>query len=118
MAREWAVALAVLLLACAHPRGSEASQGSVSLPAEAKVPDQSAGWRSSPSAYVSERNRCVDRELAVRKLNPFGDPEGTIYPGGSPTLSLKEGVDRYDYVLRHRRDIAVRCTKVPGEPER
>ncbi len=80
-------------------------------------PDQPPSWEIPASAYVGERNRCVDRELAVRKLNPYGDPEGTTYPGGSP-LSLAKGADRYDYVMQHRRDIAIRCAKAPGEPER
>jgi len=110
--------LAVLVMACARPPGPEAVPTSVSLPRAAKVSDDSPGWRTPPAAYLSERNRCIDRELAVRKLNAFGDPEGTTYPGGSPELSLARGMDRYEYVLRHRRDIAVRCTRAPGEPER
>jgi hypothetical protein len=111
------VVLAALAMACARSPGPEATPNSVSLPREAKVFDDAPGWRTPPAAYRAERNRCIDRELATRKLNAYGDPEGTSYPGGSPDLSVARGMDRYDYVLRHRRDIAVRCTRAPGEPE-
>jgi len=70
------------------------------------------------SAYLAERNRCIDRELGRRKLNQFGDPEGTTYPGGSPLLSLTRPMDRHEYVMQRRRDIATHCTKALGEPER
>jgi hypothetical protein len=109
--------LAALLFACARPPGPEAAPTSVSLPRQTKLAGGSTGWQTPPAAYLAERNRCIDRELATRNLNAYGDPEGTSYPGGSPELSVAKGMDRYDYVLKHRRDIAVRCTRPPIEPE-
>lgn len=52
-----------------------------------------------------------------RQLNEFGDPPATTYVAGVP-LGLREGTDRYDHVMRHRPDIAIECSRAPGEPER
>ena len=74
-------------------------------------------WQSPPGAYLAERNRCIDRELARRNLNQLGDPEGTSYPADSPLLRLTDTAERYEYVMQRRRDIATACTRAPGEPE-
>lgn len=108
--------LSLLLLGCAHEQaGGEAAQGSVLLPSSAAGPMEP--WQTPPGAYLSERNRCVDRELARLDLNDFGDPRGTTYPGGSP-LGVATAAGRYDYVLRRRPDIGVACNKAWREQER
>jgi hypothetical protein len=117
MVRREAVAGAVLMVAvaaCAHePPGTPPAPIAVGLPSTGTPP----GWKLPPGAYVTERNRCIDRELSHQKLNPFGDPEGTVYPEGEP-LEVRRGTDRYQYVLRHRPDVAVTCTRTPVEQER
>ncbi len=102
-----------LLTACAHEQpGTPPAPTAVSLPSAV----QPSGFKVPPSAYLAERNRCIDRELARRNLNEFGDPKSMTYAEGAP-LSVIKGTDRYDYVLQHRRYIGVACTRAPGEPE-
>lgn len=49
----------------------------------------------------------IDRVLKDKGLNIYGDPEGTIYPGGTPLFDEATGVlmDRHEYVLRQHPDI-------------
>ena len=112
--------MVVLVLACSHapPTDGDASPTSVSLPS-VRGPLEQPGWRSPPAAYLGERDRCVDRELDARNLNPFGDPMGTTYPGetGRP-LGIVTTNQRYEYVLRQHPEIASTCTRNPLEDER
>jgi hypothetical protein len=106
---------ATLLLACASSAPTRPpAPSAVSLPREARA-GEPTGFELPPSAALGERNRCIDRQLAVMDLNEYGDPQGTTYADGSP-LEVSRGGDRYDYVLRHRRDVAVRCSRAPFEP--
>ncbi|HYS82049.1 MAG TPA: hypothetical protein VEM76_15165 [Anaeromyxobacteraceae bacterium] len=102
------------------PRPPPAAPSAVSLPRSSSLaPDQQPGFAVPVGAQLSERNRCVDRELVERQLNDFGDPEGTTYPGGSPLLGVTgRAGDRHEYVLRHHPEIGVTCTQALGEPER
>ena len=54
---------------------------------------------------------CLDRELAARHLNEFGDPEGTMYTGGTPLFDEKSGkrTDRAEYVFSRHPDIGRVC---------
>jgi hypothetical protein len=106
--------------ACSHaaPAGSQAepkvqSPGSVSLPSPGV--DQPR-WKTPPGAYLAERNLCIDRELVRRHLNEFGDARGTKYAQGAPQ-GVTTNLDRYNYVLRHRPEIAVTCTRSAADPE-
>jgi hypothetical protein len=121
-----AAALCVTLLvlaalaACASVERRDDAGAVLTLPRPVGgSPDQPPTSAIVPgSAYLGARNRCIDRELSSRGLNEFGDPPGTTYPGGSPLYDAITGsvADRYDYVLQHRRDIGVNCTRAPGEP--
>ena len=55
---------------------------------------------------------CLDRELAARHLNEFGDPEGTMYTGGTPLFDEKTGkrTDRAEYVFSRHPDIRGTCS--------
>lgn len=66
---------------------------------------------------MSERNRCIDRALAERNSNDLGQPGSAPYADDRP-LGVRKGADRYDYVMRHRPDIAIECSRAPGEPQR
>lgn len=48
---------------------------------------------------------CIDRELAARGLNAYGDPQGTTYPGGPPA---EEG-GRALYVAGRNGEIRAAC---------
>lgn len=101
-------------MACSSaPTRSDSGGSPVSLPTAWL--DQ-ARWRTPPASYESERNRCIDTELARRNLNDFGDTWGTTYAQGAPN-GVTTTSDRYKYVPRRRPDIATRCTRVPDELE-
>jgi len=53
----------------------------------------------------------LDRELAARRLNQFGDPPDTMYAGGTPLFDERTGkaTDRIEYVLSHQQAIAAAC---------
>ncbi len=43
-----------------------------------------------PNTFTASRTSCLDRELARRGLNAYGDPAGTRYPPGrTPPASAK-----------------------------
>jgi hypothetical protein len=48
--------------------------------------------------------RRIDEWIARNGLNPYGDPPGTMYLGGTPLYNEQTGLtrDRYQYILeRH-----------------
>lgn len=116
MERWLGIAVLLPIVACSHTQ-SEPARGSASLPAPAVAPFEHGGSRVPAGAYLGERDRCVDRELRARRLNEFGDPEGTTYSGGLP-LGVTSADDRHEYVMRRRPEIGAACTRAPGEPER
>jgi len=108
------VALICAACACSHAQTpSDSARSAVSLPSPGV--DQ-ARWKSPAGAYLAERNLCIDRELARRNLNEFGEAWGTTYARGAPQ-GVATTADRYNYVLKRRPDIATTCTKLPDEPE-
>jgi hypothetical protein len=59
---------------------------------------------------------CLDRQLAAKGLNPFGDPAGTMYAGGTPLFDEKTGrsTPRDQYVFAKHADIARACAADAG----
>jgi len=117
------VALAAAFLAgCSPGARGQVSNGSVALPRPSGgSPDQPPTAALLPgSGYLGERLLCIDRELARRGLNQYGDPMGTTYANGSPLWDESTGTfgNRYDHVVKWRADIATACSRAPGEPER
>ncbi len=51
--------------------------------------------------------RKIDRWIEENKLNPFGDPPGTMYAGGTPLFDERTGRnrDRYEYILDNHPDL-------------
>ena len=119
-----AVALALAALtACASAPRSDAPPTSVTLPrpSTGSSPDQPPVGALLPGGAVrGERDRCMDRELARRGLNEFGDPTGTTYPEGSPLYDVitKSSTDRFRFVTRRHPDIGAACSSAPLQPER
>jgi hypothetical protein len=132
-----AAALGALLLvgaACnerapASAPANPASSATATLPADAA---QSAPAGAAASSGPSDATRaCVDRELRARHLNEFGDPEGTMYAGGTPLFDeagagKPEGAgggrtrDRMERIVARHSDIAAKCglgsARGPGAP--
>jgi hypothetical protein len=69
----------------------------------------------TPQAQEAPQS-CLDRQLAAKGLNPFGDPEGTMYAGGTPLFDEKTGrmTPREQYVLARHPDIARACVADAG----
>ena len=99
--------------ACSHAP-AETGPGGVNLPSPSA--SGQPRWKAPPAAYLAQRNLCIDRELARRDLNEFGDAKGTTYAQGAPQ-GVAAAANRYEYVLRRRPDIATVCTRSPAEPE-
>jgi hypothetical protein len=52
----------------------------------------------------NETKQRIDRWIKEKKLNPYGDPNDTMYAGGTPLFNEATGrsLDRYEYILsRH-----------------
>jgi len=49
-----------------------------------------------------ELKQRIDQYLKDNKLNQYGDPEGTMYIGGTPLFNEGSGesTDRYEHVLK------------------
>jgi hypothetical protein len=58
-------------------------------------------------------DECLDRWLAERRLDPFGNPEGTAYAGGTPLFDPTSGTSasRWDYVGSKWPDATRACEK-------
>ena len=54
---------------------------------------------------------CLDRQLAAKGLNPFGDPPGTMYAGGTPLFDEKTGqsISREQFIFSRHPEIARAC---------
>lgn len=70
--------------------------------------------REAPA--TAPQGSCLDRELAAKGLNSFGDPEGTMYAGGTPLFDERTGrtISREQYVAARRPDIARACAADAG----
>jgi hypothetical protein len=83
--------------AAATPAAAAATPEGAATPAEAATPAASAAEPApaaarEPAVSPAEIRACVDRELAERGLNAYGDPKGTVYDSGTP-------VDEYGRIL-------------------
>jgi hypothetical protein len=110
----WIALLASCLVGCSHTN-TEHGNTAVSLPVTDVV--NQPRWKTPSSAFLGERNRCIDEELARRNLNGFGDDVDTTYTHGAPQ-GVATTLDRYSYVLKRQPDIATSCTKNPVDLER
>jgi hypothetical protein len=65
----------------------------------------------SAKAARAREEKCVDRWLAERKLDPYGMPEGTMYAGGTPLFDEATGrrIDRLDYIYRKHPEAKAAC---------
>ena len=70
---------------------------------------------ASTKAARAREEKCVDRWLADRKLDPYGMPEGTMYAGGTPLFDEATGrqIDRLDYIYRKHAEAKAACAPAP-----
>ena len=80
--------------------GSSAAEA----PPPGTMPERTAkfgmGVPKANTPTKTDEEMCVDRFLVARKLNAFGDPEGTSYAGGTPLFDEATGktTDRLAHV--------------------
>lgn len=67
--------------------------------------------QEAPPRPAAPAPSCIERELAAKGLNEFGDPPGTVYAGGTPLFDEKTGrsTPRDQYVLSRHPEIARAC---------
>jgi hypothetical protein len=70
----------------------------------------------APSPAAAPAESCLDRQLRSKGLNPFGDPEGTLYAGGTPLFDEKSGrsAPREEYVARKHPELVRACGSDAG----
>jgi hypothetical protein len=120
------VGAALLAAACAD--GNAAASRPDAAPGRSAEPASRSGTELACARSAAPRDAganpectaCVDRELAARGLNQFGDPPDTMYAGGTPLFDERTGkaTDRIEYVLSHHQAVASACGAVqpPGRP--
>ena len=89
MARALAVLVCCAWFGCQGSSGRDSSNAGPPAAAD-------AGAAAEPS---DPAKTCVDGWLAAHKLNTYGDPAGTMYPGGTPLFDERTGQrrDRLEY---------------------
>ena len=70
---------------------------------------------ASAKAARAREEKCVDRWLAERKLDPYGSPAETMYAGGTPLFDEATGrqIDRLDYIYRKHPEAKAACAPAP-----
>ena len=81
-----------------------------------KTAPRAAPPSARPAAPVSPTEACADAWLAAHQRNPFGDPEGTSYAGGTPLFDERSGVrtDRLQHLLGKLPDQRAACAARDG----
>jgi|SRR6267378_360882 hypothetical protein len=84
--------------------------GSVAAGPKEKPVTNKTKIASAKTARAREE-KCVDRWLAQRKLDPYGSPEGTMYAGGTPLFNEATGrqIDRLEYIYRKHPEAKAAC---------
>jgi len=92
--------------------------GSVAAGPKEKPVTNKTKIASAKTARAREE-KCVDRWLAQRKLDPYGSPEGTMYAGGTPLFNEATGrqIDRLDYIYRKHPEAKAACAPVRKRAE-
>ena len=78
-------------------------------PAPPAAPAQQASAPATAAPMPAEA--CADRWLAERKLNAFGDPPETNYPGGTPLFDERTGQrkGRLDHLFERHAELKAAC---------
>ncbi len=104
-----------------HPASAPAPSGQATPAARPRPADASATAPAPATAPAvrldAAQGECVDRWLKGHGLDTYGNPEGTMYAGGSPTFDERTGktVDRWSLVARNRPEALQSCA-VPLPP--
>ena len=82
--------------------------------------DAGTGVTQLPAPQRKKVEECVDRWLEARKLDRYGHPEGTMYPGGTPLFdeSTGESRDRLEYVFAQQPEAKKACLHPGAGPRK
>jgi hypothetical protein len=72
---------------------------------------QGSGTTMLSDSERQAQERCVDKWLKDKKLDQYGNPEGTMYTGGTPLFNEATGEsrDRLDYVYERQPEAKKAC---------
>jgi hypothetical protein len=70
-----------------------------------------------PPAERQAQESCVDRWLTEKKMDRYGNAEGTMYAGGTPLFDERTGEsrDRLDYVYERQPEAKKACAGAAGQ---
>jgi hypothetical protein len=109
------------LLACPKEeavKGTPAPSAAPTVSTSSTAASPPAGEDGMPKASRdrAQEEACVDRWLAQRKLDPYGNEEGMMYAGGTPLFDERTGrtTDRLEYVYRKHPEARAACA--PARP--
>ncbi|HET9036608.1 MAG TPA: hypothetical protein VFN45_10395 [Myxococcaceae bacterium] len=113
--------LPVLLVAAADCRPSTPHEASAPPPPQGATPPaarpEPPAARAAPAPVAAriqldaKQTECVDRWLKGHGLDDYGNPQGTMYAGGTPTFDETTGrsVDRWTLVAKNRPEALQSC---------
>jgi hypothetical protein len=103
--------LAVLLTACPERRSAPEAAPPAARPGSGPP----SGGVEAVSSWTSAEEACLTRWLAAEKLDAYGNPEGTMYAGGTPLFDEASGrhISRQSYLAAHRPEALRACR--PGD---
>jgi hypothetical protein len=104
-----AIALGITALGCAKADQQAAVQPRTAPPTSKATPTPVPEATPAPggtrlSATKEAEEACVDKWLAERNLDRYGNPQGTMYAGGTPLFDERTGetIDRLTYVYKRQ----------------
>jgi len=106
--------LPLVLLAAAACRPSSSHQASAPAPAQPAAPaarPTASGPAPQAVRVEAKQAECVEKWLKGHGLDAYGNPEGTMYAGGTPTFDEATGksVDRWTLVMKNRPEALQSC---------
>ena len=94
------------------PTGSPQQQASFGrLPDAGTAHEAMTPLREAESNAPASVETCADDWLGRHRLNPYGDPPGTMYPGATPLFNEQTGqrTARMDFLFARHPDLAAAC---------
>jgi hypothetical protein len=96
--------------------GSESAGSGQGLTTEKPSAGGSTAATLSPAERQAQES-CVDKWLTEKKLDRYGNAEGTMYAGGTPLFDERTGEsrDRLDYVYERQPEAQKACAGAAGQ---
>lgn len=87
-----------------------ATQDGSDASGQAHAPTAHPGGAAGTDPRAQEE-ACVDEWLAQKKLDPYGNAEGTMYMGGTPLFDERTGerTDRLTFIYRSHAEARQKC---------